>query len=511
MLWESLKRLFSADFMPHGHCYFWEPGLVWLQVLSNASIGLAYLAISLTLGYIVRRIRDIPFQWMYLCFGLFIIACGFTHFMDVWVIWTPVYWLDGAIRAMTAIASVGTAVLLFPLVPKAVALAGAARTAHERGIEIEQLNVELAALYAKSREALAEAIPQLVWTTNPDGVADYFNRRFIDYGGDEFALRVDWMFLVHPDDLAHVTARWSESMGSGETYEVESRLRRKDGEYRWFLTRALPLRDEKGRILKWFGTCTDIQDQKHAADVRERMLARTQEAVRSRDVFLAVAAHELKTPLTPLRFETERLVTAVKERRAERLTPERLEKRFAVLDRQVRQLEVLVSDLLDVSRLAGGKLELTLEDLDLGELAREVAARHKPEIERTGGKLELRIAPGVIGRWDRLRLDQILTNLITNAVRYGPGAPITVEVDSAGARARLRVSDEGIGIAREDQERIFERFERASSARHYGGLGLGLWIARQLVEALGGTIEVTSELGEGASFLVDLPLVQAPR
>src|SRR5690349_11792544 len=99
----------STDFMPHGHCYFWEPGLVWLQVIANGSIGLAYLSISLTLAYIVHRIRDIPFQWMYLLFGVFIVACGMTHLMDIWVIWKPHYWLDGFIRAITAVASVGTA------------------------------------------------------------------------------------------------------------------------------------------------------------------------------------------------------------------------------------------------------------------------------------------------------------------------------------------------------------------------------------------------------------------
>jgi hypothetical protein len=507
MLWEYLKRLFSADFMPHGHCYFWEPGLVWLQVLSNASIGVAYLSISLTLGYIIRRIRDIPFQWMYVCFGVFIITCGFTHFMDVWVIWTPVYWLDGGVRAITAVASVGTAILLFPLVPRAVALAGAARTAHERGLKIEQLNGELAALYEKTRETLAETIPQLVWTAAPDGMPDYFNRRYIEYAGEGVDLPTQWTGLVHPDDMDAVRACWEKSLASGDPYEIELRLRRRDGEYRWFLTRALPLRD-RGKILKWFGTCTDIQDQKHASEERERLLARTQQALKSRDVFLAIAAHELKTPLTPLRFETERLIDAVTQKRADRLTPERLEKRFAVLGRQVGRLEELVSGLLDVGRIAGGKLELTREAVDLGALVREVAERHKVELERAGCALELRAEPDVVGHWDRLRLDQILTNLLTNALRYGPGKPITIEVEGDGARARLRVTDRGIGIAEKDHARIFERFERAASERHYGGLGLGLWIARQLVEALGGTISVTSQPGAGASFLVDLPVAK---
>ncbi len=507
MWWEYFKRLFAADFMPHGHCYFWEPGLVWLQVLSNASIGLAYLSISLTLGYIVRKIRDIPFQWMYLCFGVFIIACGFTHFMDVWVIWTPVYWLDGAIRALTAVASIGTAILLFPLVPRAVAFAGAARMAHERGLKIEQLNAELEVLYAKTRETLAESIPQLVWTAAPGGKSDYFNRRFLEYVGEGVDLLQGALpRVVHPDDRARVEACWTKSLASGEAYEIEMRLRRHDGAYRWFLTRALPLRDDGGRILKWFGTCTDIQEQKLAAEEREQMLQRTQEALRSRDVFLAIAAHELKTPLTPLRFETERLLDAAREGRADRLTPERLEKRFTVLGRQVGQLEALVADLLDVARIAGGKLELRREETDLGALAQDVAERQKPALDGAGCALELRLAQGVVGRWDRLRVEQILTNLLINAARYGAGKPVRVEVEAEGEQARLRVSDGGIGIAEKDQARIFERFERASSEHHYGGLGLGLWLTRQIVQAHGGSIGVISEPGAGASFLVVLPL-----
>jgi hypothetical protein len=502
---DLLQRLLSAEFMPHGHCYFWEPGLVWLEVLTNAAIGFAYFSISFTLAYVVRRIRDIPFQWVYVAFGVFIITCGFTHLMDVWVIWTPRYWLDGSIRAITAVASVGTAVMLFPLVPKAIALAGAARMAHERGVQIEKLNVELAALYEKTRETLAEAIPQLVWTASPDGSADHFNHRWSEYAGDRVDFRSAWKDIVHPEDKDHVLSRWNESMRTGAAYEVEARFRRKDGTYRWFLCRAMPLRDG-GRILKWFGTCTDIHEQRLAAEERERMLARAEEAVHARDVFLAVAAHELKTPLTPLRLETESLLASVRAGRVERLTPTRLQRRLSVVERQVGRLEQLVAALLDVTRIAGGKFELRAEDVDLGAVVQEVTERYKNEVQSSGSELVLRLAPSVIGQWDRLRIDQVVTNLLTNAVRYGEGKPITIEVGSDAERARLVVRDLGIGIALQDQDRIFRRFERAASEQHYGGLGLGLWIVQQVVTALGGTIRVESELGCGSTFTVELPL-----
>ena len=150
---ESWKELFAPEFfMPHGHCYLWKPGLVWLQVLSNGAIALAYIAIFATLVYLLRRISGIPFQRMYLAFAVFIVSCGFTHVFDIIVIWDPAYWLDGSMRAVTAVASLGTAVLLPPLVPKAVALAEAARLSQERGVQLEAANREMAVLLEKTKE-----------------------------------------------------------------------------------------------------------------------------------------------------------------------------------------------------------------------------------------------------------------------------------------------------------------------------------------------------------------------
>lgn len=149
---EFFQKLFSGDFMPHGHCYLWEPGMVWLQVISNGLIGLSYIAISTTLVYLVYRIRNIPFQWIYLAFGLFIVTCGITHFMDIVTVWQPMYWLDGGLRAITAIASVGTAIILPPLIPKAIALAQGAKAAYDKGIRLETAYQELGQVFEKTKE-----------------------------------------------------------------------------------------------------------------------------------------------------------------------------------------------------------------------------------------------------------------------------------------------------------------------------------------------------------------------
>lgn len=497
---ELWRKFLSSDYMPHGHCYLWEPPLVAFQVITNASIGLAYMSISLTLAYLVRRIRDLPFQWVYLAFGAFIITCGFTHFMDVWVIWRPNYWLDVWIRAVCAIASVGTAALLLPLVPKVTALARTARLAHERGIELEALNVELEALYEKTRETFAEAIPQLVWTAAPDGALDYVNQRWIDHLGER-TLGWAWERFVEPSELAHVLARWTHSLSTGQLYEVECRLRRTDGAYRWFLVRALPLRSD-GRIAKWFGTCTDIHDRRLLAEERERLLERAREDVRGRDVFLAIAAHELRTPLTPLRFEIEGLARAAS---AGRLTPERALARLGMANRQLGRLERLVTHLLDVSRLTTGQFQLNREEMDLAELVREVVERHAPDLTSAGCELSLRLESPAVGSWDRLRLDEAVTNLLSNAMIYARGKPITLTLALTETGVRLDVRDEGVGIALEDQPRIFERFERATAERHAGGLGLGLWLVRSIVEAHGGSVRVDSAPSRGSCFTVELP------
>ncbi len=176
--------------------------------------------------------------------------------------------------------------------------------------------------------------------------------------------------------------------------------------------------------------------------------------------------------------------------------------------RQVKKLSELVSDLLDVTRISGGKLRLEFEDVELATLVREVVTRHEPEAARLGSKLELEIQGSVVGRWDRLRLEQVITNLVDNAIKYGAGKPVQVRVQVGDNRVVLQVKDEGIGIAPEYLPRIFGRFERAVSERHYGGLGLGLYITRTIVEAMGGHIGVESQPAEGSLFTVELPLKQ---
>ena len=520
---------------------------------------------------------------------------------------------------------------------------------------------------------LAEAIPQMMWTADADGSCDYFNERFLEYAGKTLGeLRgFAWQSLVHPEQQAAVRERGARSLASGEAHEAEVQLRSREGTYRWFLSRGLPLRDGEGKVVKWLGTYTDI-DQRRRAEDRQRLVAEAgaalgstldyaatlgvvarllvprvadgcvidvvesgdalrrvvavdsrpekedimralmalpapegeahvlrllaterptltrhttdesfasgarspehlallrsigptsalvvplrargrsiglltlyfaasgrvygddelgvveevasrialaldnarlftdaQDAIVLRDDFLAIASHELKTPLTPLKLQIARLKRDASEASVAKL---------ALADRQIDRLTRLVNRLLDVSRLSGGRLALEPEDVDIADLVRGVVAELESELTRSGSTLRVETPSHVRGRWDPLRIEQVVSNLVSNAIKYGDGRPIDVtlrelHVPGEPARVELTVSDSGIGIDRAHQARIFERFERAVSTRHYGGFGLGLWIVRQIVEASGGSIDVESEPQKGARFRVLLPRGEVP-
>jgi signal transduction histidine kinase/DNA-binding response OmpR family regulator len=233
------------------------------------------------------------------------------------------------------------------------------------------------------------------------------------------------------------------------------------------------------------------------------------ETVRLREDFISVASHELRTPLTPLALQTRALQRVVSAELSPGPLREALLDRVASCARQVDRMTRFVTNLLDVTRLRSNRLDLQLEPFDLRDLVLDVTARFQEEIARWDRHIELSAPQPLVGRWDRTKIDQVLTNLLTNAIRYGANGPIDVTAARSGGNVVLSVRDRGDGIAPEDVPRIFERFERGALAGAKGGLGLGLYIVRRIVEAHGGRIHVESAPGAGSTFTVELP-AQAP-
>jgi PAS domain S-box-containing protein len=288
-----------------------------------------------------------------------------------------------------------------------------------------------------------------------------------------------------------------------------------------FSPEDLALIEELGRRTSTFVDSAYLyQDAEEARDRAEAIAASLAEnverlsavesqlksAVRLRDDFLSVASHELKTPLTTLRLQVDGLRRHGPGRG---LADERSRISLARIHAQLGRLERLVEELLDVSRIQAGHLDLRPEPLDLGELAGEVVGvflQHPAYADR----ILLHSERGLIGQWDRARLDQILTNLLSNALKYGRDLPVEVSIRTEEPFAVMVVADQGIGIPPGAQRRVFERFERAAPPEHYGGLGLGLWIVREIIDAMGGTISLDSRVDEGSTFTVRLPRVRGP-
>jgi PAS domain S-box-containing protein len=377
------------------------------------------------------------------------------------------------------------------------------------GIFVEGSDVTGAVLAARavreSEEAmrqLANTIPQLAWMANPDGDIFWVNDRWFQFTGARPGEELDggWTDFLHPDDMPQLMATWRTAVETGQPYEARARVRGANGEYRNFLLVAAPLRDAQGRIVRWFGTNTDVTPiEKAQQELRE--------ASARKDEFLAMLAHELRNPLAPIATAAELLRVAGAD-------PERVAKTSAVIKRQADHMTKLVDDLLDVSRVTRGLVTLRRQALDfnavVGEAVEQASAPMQAKRHRVTVDLPAE-APWVNG--DRTRLIQVLSNLLNNAARYTPeGGEIAVRVTATDDDVCATVEDNGIGIPPALLPHVFDLFTQAdrSPDRSQGGLGLGLALVKSLVELQGGSVSASSAgAGQGSRFTVCLPRVAA--
>lgn len=334
---------------------------------------------------------------------------------------------------------------------------------------------------------LADNIPVIVWTARPDGSIDYFNKLWTAYSGLSLEESVHGLHsIVHPDDFDPAIQHWNTCIGNKNRFEFEYRLRRKrDGEYRWHLGYAVPFKDEQGNTIAWFGTFTDIEDQK-------RQLAK-------KDEFISVASHELKTPLTSLKAYIQLISNS-------KYLPEDIALYVKKANQSVNRLQGLISDLLDVSKIQAGKLSFTTECFNLGELVDSC-------IENIGHvysshTIRKNLAPDILVKGNAERIEQVIMNLVGNAVKYSPArSEIIITAAKKDYMAMVSIMDFGIGLSDANQQRIFERFYRVENTLvPTPGLGMGLYIAAEIIKEHNGRIEVKSRPHEGATFTFYLPL-----
>ena len=408
---DVLHKLLENDFMPHGVCYLWRPDILWLNVGSDLLIAAAYYSIPLVLFLFVQRRRDLKYRWVFWLFAAFILACGTTHILGAVTVWDPLYRLQGWVKLITAGVSVATAVLLWPLLPRALALPSPAELARNNALLQDEVKER------RQREV--------------------------------------------------------------ELVELKSGLERTVNERTAELARS-------NRQLS-------LQAQ------------RLTEADRRKDRFLGVLAHELRSPLVPIR----NAAFLLKEPGAQ--APQDIKRVATMIEDQVQHMARLIDDLSDVQRIVGGDVVLHKEWIDSGELVNAAAQTVAPLMDEHAHQLSISIPePAPQLEADPARMRQVLTNLLTNAALYtDPGGNIELQLSEEHGDVVFRVRDNGIGVAETEQESLFDMFARTQQSieRVKSGLGLGLAVVRRLATLHGGSVAVHSEgIGKGAEFTVRIPV-----
>ena len=358
-------------------------------------------------------------------------------------------------------------------------------------------------------QLITEVIPQQIWTALPDGTVDYISRRWQKYTGINLEQLQDrgWEIIIHPDDLERVSQNWHQAIKTGNNYNLEARLRSKNGAYRWFLNRARPLRDFQGEIIKWYGTNTDISRIKELEATLREQTEDLIQANQLKDDFLAIVSHELRTPLNPILGWAQLLA-------AGRLDAEKATTGIGIIERNAKLQAQIIDDLLDVSRILRDKIELKVAPLNLESVIRLALSTVQLAAEAKSIQIETIFEPNVKVIGDARRLQQIVWNLVSNAIKFTPdNGRVIVKLERIGQQAQIQVIDTGQGISPEFLPYVFERFRQAQSSRtrKFGGLGLGLAIARHLTELHGGTVGVESAgEGQGTTFKIKLPLIDTP-
>lgn len=548
---ENLRALFgSSSFMPHGHCFLWLPEILWLNVGSDAFIAFAYFTIPLALMYIVRKRNDLRFNAIFYMFATFILACGATHVFHIITIWQPYYFLQGLVKFITAVASFGTGIFLYRLVPTILSFPSNSML-EEANTKLKALNTNLEKIVSertkelvmanerleRERDAAAQAQKQAIESEAKLQIAldgakmgiwswdkDRNQLEISEWGRRHLGLPLtgpvsfhDWLDKLHPADLPEDKDHLYQSelnaalfiLGNRDHMDGTYRVRSRPDDEHYIGVKGRRIQDSQENLIAAEGILADVTERRMLEEARTLSLANEQAALESsrlKSEFLAMMSHEIRTPINGV-------IGMAQLMRETNLNDE--QKTYCeAISLSADSLLTVINDVLDFSKVEAGKIDLEELNFNLWQLIDDTSKVFIPAARQKNLKFVIESDVPKDGYFigDQGRIRQVLSNLLGNAIKFTENGAIrlkiqTVKTSAEQSRFRFRVEDSGIGLSSQDMTKLFQPFTQADSSttRKFGGTGLGLSISKKLVELMGGDIGAENMKG-GALFWFELPL-----
>ncbi len=522
---DIISAISHEEFMPHGYCLLWQPGLIWSSALSDILITLSYYSIPLALVYFARKRTDFEYRWILVLFAAFIVLCGTTHLLGAIIMWKPIYYLDVAVKAATAVVSVFTAVIMWPLIPKLLAMPSKRQLEEANNALQEEIAAREQA--EKSQRELAgllhhvlDAIPAAVFWKNTELRYLGCNRRHAMNIGlasqGQIIGKTDGEFFL-PELAEKYRADDRQLLMAGEPIiDLEESYVSPDGQTHHVSTSKVPLSDPDGNVIGLVGAYQDVTERKLAEERLRGAMREIENANQELREFVYIASHDLQEPL--------RKVSTFGDRLKRHLGSALDEKGADYLARMIsasERMSLLIEDLLAFSRVT--TRAKPFEPVDLGAVLKEALEDLEMAVRDAGAAVSADPLPVIDA--DYTQMHQLFLNLIGNSIKYRrTGEPCRIAIRmvindterelcgkrySAGKLILVAVEDNGIGFDEKYADRIFGVFQRLHGKGEYKGTGVGLAICKKIVDRHNGGIEVKSRIGEGSRFTVILPLQKA--